>query len=160
MSNVILFIGIMLMYSTPLALAAEGSVISERCGVVNIGIEGMMTIGAFTGAAVGYFTGSAWIGFLCAGIAGGVFGLLHAWASVSGKADQTVSGIAINLIAPGLAPLLKPPSFRGRYADASCHRQDSETDSFRPARHLEQSERRLDDRPRTALRRRAVVHFL
>ncbi|MCI1721832.1 MAG: ABC transporter permease [Lachnospiraceae bacterium] len=113
MSNVILFIGIMLMYSTPLALAAEGSVISERCGVVNIGIEGMMTIGAFTGAAVGYFTGSAWIGFLCAGIAGGVFGLLHAWASVSGKADQTVSGIAINLIAPGLALFLSRRLFAG-----------------------------------------------
>ncbi len=113
MSNILLFIGILLMYSTPLALAAEGSVISERAGVVNIGIEGMMTIGAFVGAAVGYFSGSAWIGFLCAGLAGGLFGLLHAAASVSGKADQTVSGIAINLIAPGLALFLSRRLFAG-----------------------------------------------
>ena len=113
MANVLLFIGIMLMYSTPLALAASGSVISERCGVVNIGIEGMMTIGAFTGAAVGYFTGSAWVGFICAGIAGGLFGLLHAAASISGKADQTVCGIAINLIGPGLALFLCRRFFSG-----------------------------------------------
>ncbi|HCR83755.1 MAG TPA: sugar ABC transporter permease, partial [Lachnospiraceae bacterium] len=78
LSSITLFIGITLMYSTPLAFAALGGVVSERSGVTNLGIEGMMTIGAFTGATVGYFTGSAWGGFLAAGAAGGMIALLHA----------------------------------------------------------------------------------
>ena len=56
--TLLLLLGITLMYSTPMVFAAQGSVISEVSGVVNIGIEGMMTIGAFTGAAVGYFSGN------------------------------------------------------------------------------------------------------
>lgn len=91
------------MYSTPLVFGALGGVISERSGVINIGIEGMMTAGAFTAAAVGYFTGNPWLGLLAAGAAGGLISLLHAVASVTFKADQTISGIAINLIGPGAA---------------------------------------------------------
>lgn len=106
LSSITLFIGITLMYSTPLAFAALGGVISERSGVTNLGIEGMMTIGAFTGATVGYFTGSAWGGFLAAGLAGGTIALLHAFASITCRADQTISGIAINLIGPGVALFL------------------------------------------------------
>lgn len=106
LSSITLFIGITLMYSTPLAFAALGGVISERSGVTNLGIEEMMTIGAFTGATVGYFTGSAWGGFLAAGIAGGMIALLHAFASITCRADQTISGIAINLIGPGVALFL------------------------------------------------------
>ena len=104
--TVLLLLGITLMYSTPMVFAAQGSVISEVSGVVNIGIEGMMTIGAFTGAAIGYFSGNPWVGFVCAGLAGAVFGLIHAFASVTCKADQTVCGIAMNLIGPGLALFL------------------------------------------------------
>ena len=70
--TLLLLLGITLMYSTPMVFAAQGSVISEVSGVVNIGIEGMMTIGAFTGAAVGYFSGNPWLGFICAGLAGAV----------------------------------------------------------------------------------------
>ena len=84
--TLLLLLGITLMYSTPMVFAAQGSVISEVSGVVNIGIEGMMTIGAFTGAAVGYFSGNPWLGFICAGLAGAVFGLAHAFASVTCKA--------------------------------------------------------------------------
>jgi general nucleoside transport system permease protein len=101
--NILLLIGITLMYSTPLVFGALGGVISERSGVINIGIEGMMTVGAFTAAATSYFTGNPWLGFLAAGAAGGLIALLHAIASVTFKADQTISGIAINLIGPGLA---------------------------------------------------------
>ena len=111
--TVLLLLGITLMYSTPMVFAAQGSVISEVSGVVNIGIEGMMTIGAFTGAAVGYFSGSPWLGFICAGLAGAVFGLIHAFASVTCKADQTVCGIAMNLIGPGLALFLSRVFFDG-----------------------------------------------
>lgn len=102
-SKLLLLIGITLMYSTPLVFGALGGVVSERSGVVNIGIEGMMTMGAFTGASVSYFTGNPWLGFLAAGAAGGMVALLHAVASVTFNADQTISGIAINLIGPGFA---------------------------------------------------------
>lgn len=103
MNTITLLIGVTLMYATPMALAALGGVISERAGVTNIGIEGMMTIGAFTGAAVGYFTQNPWLGVLCAGLAGGLTAVLHAIAAVTFKADQTVSGVAINLIGPAVA---------------------------------------------------------
>ncbi|MCH3972461.1 MAG: ABC transporter permease [Oscillospiraceae bacterium] len=113
LNNISLLIGITLMYSAPLIFGALAGVISERSGVVNLGIEGMMTIGAFVGAAVGYFSGNAWIGFLAAGLAGGAFALLHAVASVTFKADQTISGIALNLIGPGLALFLCRLCFSG-----------------------------------------------
>lgn len=103
LNNLLLLIGITLMYSTPLVFGALGGTISERSGVVNIGIEGMMTIGAFSGVAVSFLTGSAWLGFLFAGIAGGLFSVLHALAAVTFKADQNVSGIALNLLGPGIA---------------------------------------------------------
>lgn len=109
----LLLLGITLMYSTPMIFAAQGSVISEVSGVVNIGIEGMMTIGAFVGAAVGYFSGNPWLGFICAGLAGALFGLIHAFASVTCKSDQTVCGIAMNLIGPGLALFLCRIFFEG-----------------------------------------------
>ena len=101
--NLILLIGITLMYSTPLVFGALGGVISERSGVTNIGIEGMMVIGAISAASASYFTGNPWIGFLAAGICGALVALLHAVASVTFAADQTVSGVAINMLAPGLA---------------------------------------------------------
>ena len=103
LNDISLLIGITLMYSTPLVFGALGGVISERSGVVNIGIEGMMTVGAFTAASVNYFSGNPWLGFIAAGAMGGLVSLLHALASVSFKADQTISGIAINLIGPGFA---------------------------------------------------------
>lgn len=103
LANIILIIGITLMYSTPLIFGALGGVISERSGVTNIGIEGMMVIGAVAAASASYFTGNPWIGFLAAGVCGALVALLHAVVSVSFAADQTISGVAINMLAPGLA---------------------------------------------------------
>ena len=80
-----LLINAMLIATPPLLLAALGSCFSERSGVVNIGIEGMMTIGAFVGSVVAYYTGNGWFGFFCGGLAGAAFGVLHAVAS--GMAD-------------------------------------------------------------------------
>lgn len=66
-----LLINAMLIATPPLLYAALGSCISERSGVVNIGIEGMMTVGAFTGAALCYFVpGAPWLAFVLAGVAG------------------------------------------------------------------------------------------
>ena len=92
-----------LMYTPPLLFAALGSCFSEKSGVINIGIEGMIMIGAFAGAAVGYFAGNPWIGFLCAGLAGGLLALLHAFASITCRADQTISGTAVNFLATGIS---------------------------------------------------------
>ena len=113
LNSIVLLILITLMYSTPLAFGAMGGVISERSGVVNIAIEGMMTIGALVAATVGYYSANPWLAFLAAGLAGGLIALLHAVASVTFNADQTISGIAINLIGPGLALFLARIFFQG-----------------------------------------------
>lgn len=104
--NLGLIINAVLIATPPLLLAALGSCFSERSGVINIGIEGMMTMGAFVGAAVALFTGNGWLGFLAGGLSGAVFGLLHAVACITFGADQTISGTAINFLAPGLAVFL------------------------------------------------------
>lgn len=98
-----LVINAILISTPPLLLAGLGSCFTERSGVVNIGIEGMMTIGAFVGTCVAYFTGNGWLGFFCGGLAGAVLGLLHAVVCISMQADQTIAGTAINFIGPGLA---------------------------------------------------------
>ena len=100
-----------LIYTTPLLYAALGSCFSEVSGVVNIGIEGMMTAGAFTGTVVAYFTGNPWIGFLCGGLAGAFFGMLHAVATVQLGADQTIAGTAINMLGPGIVIMIAKVMF-------------------------------------------------
>ena len=102
-----------LLYTTPLLFAALGSCFSEVSGVVNIGIEGMMTAGAFAGTVVAYFVGNPWIGFLCGGLAGMFFGMLHAVATVRLGADQTISVTAINMLAPGIANMMAKALFNG-----------------------------------------------
>ena len=92
-----------LLFTPPLLFASLGSCFSEVSGVVNIGLEGMMTAGAFVGCTVSYFTGNPLIGFLAGGLAGAFFGFLHAIATVKLNADQTISGTAINMIAPGVS---------------------------------------------------------
>lgn len=111
--NIGIILGISLMYAAPLIYTALGGVLSENSGVVNIGLEGMMTIGAFTGAAVGYYTLNPWFAFLAAGLAGGGLALFHAIATVHFTADHVVSGIAINFIGPGLAVFLSRIFFDG-----------------------------------------------
>ena len=111
--TIFLAINITLMYSAPLIFGALGATISERSGVINLAIEGMMTIGAFIGVLIAYRTGNPWLGFLSAGIAGGALALLLAVSAVSFKANQTVSGIALNFIGPGLALFLSRIFFDG-----------------------------------------------
>lgn len=102
-TNLGLVINAMLLATPPLLYAGLGSCFSERSGVVNIGIEGMMTVGAFTGSVVALYTGNGWFAFLCAGLAGALVAVIHAIACITYGADQTISGTAINFLAPGLA---------------------------------------------------------
>ena len=92
--------------STPLVLAALGGMFSERSGVINIALEGMMLAGAFTAAALTYATGSPWIGLAAAAGAGVLVASIHAVASIRYRADQVVVGTAINILMIGLPGFL------------------------------------------------------
>src|ERR671917_2811083 len=87
--------------ATPLVFAALGGLFSERSGVVNIGLEGLMLIAAFAGVAGAHFSGSALVGLATALAAGLFFALTHALMCVTFEADQIISGTAINLLALG-----------------------------------------------------------
>ncbi|HEY0834197.1 MAG TPA: ABC transporter permease [Azospirillum sp.] len=92
--------------ATPLVLAALAGLYCERAGVVDIALEGKMLAGAFFAAAVAFQTGDPWLG-LSAGVAAGVaLSLVHGYACVSHGGNQVVSGMAINILAAGLAPTL------------------------------------------------------
>lgn len=90
----------------PLTLAGLGGVFSERSGVVNIGLEGIMLTGAFTAIAATNFTENVWMGIFFAVVIGILLGLIHAIVTVSFKANQIVSGVAINLFASGITVFL------------------------------------------------------
>ncbi|WP_168927231.1 ABC transporter permease [Virgibacillus necropolis] len=101
-----------LFFSAPLIFTALGGVFSERSGVVNIGLEGLMVMGAFVGVVfnltfadtLGMWT--PWVSILVAMIVSAIFSLIHAVASVTFRADQVVSGVAINFLALGLGVFL------------------------------------------------------
>ena len=92
--------------ATPLWFAAMGGLLAERSGVVNLALEGLMLIGAFTGAAVAYNMGSPVIGFIAAGAAGALLAILFGFFTLTLKGDQVVIGMGINLLSAGLTPFL------------------------------------------------------
>jgi simple sugar transport system permease protein len=89
-----------------LILAALGGMFSERSGVVNIALDGIMIFGAFAAASVAYELGNPWMGLLAAVIVGGLIAHVHGVASIRYQADQIVSGTAINLLAIGVPAML------------------------------------------------------
>ena len=111
-----------LMFSIPLLIVALGGLFSERSGVVNIALEGIMIFGAFfgiwfmhTAQNAGWLSGQALflVALLISGVIGGLFALLHAFAAISMKADQTISGTALNLFAPAFGIFVAKTIFGG-----------------------------------------------
>lgn len=107
-----LLVSSMLIYSAPLIFTSIGGVFSERGGVVNVGLEGIMVMGAFSGVvfnlefAEQFGAATPWISLLVGGVVGVIFSILHALATVNFRADHVVSGTVLNLMAPALAVFL------------------------------------------------------
>jgi len=97
--------------ATPLVLAALGGLFSERSGVINIALEGMMLAGAFTAAAVTYASGSPYVGLVAGLAAGMLIAAIHALACIRYKADQVVTGTAINILMLGMPAFLSGAFF-------------------------------------------------
>ena len=91
---------------TPLLLAAQGELLTERAGILNLGVEGMMLVGAVSGFIAVQASGSPWIGLLFAMIAGGILASVHGFLSIRLRANQVVSGLALTIFGAGLSGFL------------------------------------------------------
>ena len=109
---IVLTLDATLRVSTPLIFAALAGLFSERSGIVDIGLEGKMLVGAFAAGSAAHLTGSAWLGLLAAILASVAFALLHGFACISHRGNQVVSGVAINILAAGLSIVLGLAWFR------------------------------------------------
>lgn len=115
MSDYIILLSIIffttLRLTTPLLFAALGGLFSERSGVINIALEGLMLAGAFSAAAMTYYSGSSWVGLLCGIAAGALLAAIYAVFVIEFNADQVVSGTAINILMIGMPGLLSGALF-------------------------------------------------
>jgi simple sugar transport system permease protein len=91
---------------TSLMYATIGEIITERAGILNLGVEGMMIMGALTAFAAAFHSDSAWLGVATAMVVGGLLALIHAFLTITLRADQTVSGLALTIFGTGLASFL------------------------------------------------------
>ncbi len=105
--------------TTPIAFASLGGIFSERVGIINIGLEGMMLISAFAGVAATYFSGNPWLGVLAAVLVGGLLGLFHALLTVKFVGNQIVSGTGINIFALGFTAYMSQVLWGSRGASES-----------------------------------------
>jgi len=116
--------------AAPLVFTALGGVFSERSGVVNIGLEGLMLFGAFTSITTTLLmqdsVGSVapWLSIVIAGIVCALFAIIHAFASITLKADQVVSGVALNFLASGLSVFIIKQLFGKGQTDFITYRVD------------------------------------
>ncbi len=115
MDGILIVLGILLPATirgaTPLVLAALGGMFSERSGVINIALEGMMLAGAFTAAAVTFKMSNPWLGLGAAIVAGVALAAVYALACIQFRADQVVTGVAINILMIGVPALLSGALF-------------------------------------------------
>ncbi|MCW4037029.1 MAG: ABC transporter permease, partial [Candidatus Bathyarchaeota archaeon] len=105
--------------ATPIAYASLGGIFSERVGIINIGLEGMMLTCAFTGVTASYYTGNPWLGVLAALLVGGLLGFFHAVLTVKFIGDQIVSGTGINIFALGFTAYMSQVIWGSRGASDS-----------------------------------------
>ena len=105
-TTVLYLLGATIRVSTPLIFCAMAGLISERSGVIDIGLEGKMLAAAFAAAVVAALTGSAWEGLAAAVVVAAMLSLLHGFACITHRGDQVVSGVAINIIVSGLTVVL------------------------------------------------------
>ena len=98
--------------SVPLILACLAGLWSERSGIVDIGLEGKMLIGAFVAASAAYSLGNPWLAMLIAILVSVGFSLIHGYASIAHNGNQVISGVAINMLAAGLAVVIGNEWFR------------------------------------------------
>jgi simple sugar transport system permease protein len=115
----------MVRLSTPLILAALGGMYSERGGVINIALEGIMLAGAFTAAAVTVLTHNPWIGLVAAAAAGFAVALIHGIASIGFRADQVVVGTAINILFLGAPALVSGALFESTGSTPPLPREET-----------------------------------
>src|SRR5437899_3300147 len=94
---------------TAILYACLGEILCERAGVLNLGVEGMMLMGALGGFAAAYWTHNAWLGALAAVAMGGLLSLIHAFFTITLQANQIVSGLALTLFGQGLSSFLGQP---------------------------------------------------
>ncbi len=92
--------------SIPIAFAALGGTLSERSGIINMGLEGTMLMGAFFGVVGSYISGNPWVGLLVAMFAGALVGLLHGLLTIKFKCEHVLAGVGINVLASGLTSVL------------------------------------------------------
>ncbi len=93
-------------FGTPLLLATLGELVAERSGILNLGVEGMMSVGAVVGFGTSVVTGSAWLGMFAAAVSVGLLSLLHSFASINLRANQVVSGLALTMLGLGISGLI------------------------------------------------------
>jgi general nucleoside transport system permease protein len=103
MDLTISILSIAIVAGVSLVYATIGEIFTERAGILNLGVEGMMIMGAVTAFAAALHSGSAWVGVLVAMLVGGGMALIHAFLTISLRADQVVSGLALTLFGTGLA---------------------------------------------------------
>lgn len=113
-SLIVVLLGAGLRTGTPLLFAAVGGVVAERVGVMNLGIEGMMLVGAVSGFITAHLSGSPWLGLVVGILAGGLLSLLHGLVVISLRGDQVVSGLALVFIGRGLSSVMGTPYVRVR----------------------------------------------
>ncbi len=98
-----------LIAGTPLLLATIGEVICERSGILNLGVEGVMAIGAVTAFIVTFTTGSPWLGLFAAILASALISIIHAFVSITLQSSQVVSGLALTMLGLGISGLVGKP---------------------------------------------------
>lgn len=105
-SALIALLAAALVAGTPILFAALGEIMAERSGILNLGVEGMMLVGAVTGFIVTITTGNHWWGILAAMLGGGLMALIHGFISITLRGNQVVSGLALSIFGTGISSFL------------------------------------------------------